>query len=344
MQRFAHTVVQAPWSGRALLDLLAERFSYQRRDTWERLVRQGAILVNGQLSQPSQTVRTGDVIEYTVSRLDEPPVATDYRVLLDDGVVLAIDKPADLPCHPAGRFFRNTLWAFLRRDIGLSAVHFVNRLDRETSGIVLLARDAEAARRLGQPARRRAMVKEYLAIVEGTLREPVHAHGWLEEDTRSALRKKRRFVAAGPEAELPAGAERAETWFEPVRQAGGLTLVRARLGTGRMHQIRASLLALGLPVVGDKVYGLDETCYLRFIDKTLSAADRQLLRLDRQALHAWRLRFAHPRTDAIVDLESPLPADMARLVPFTPGWPPGGQRPAPGRGSRRRSGCSRTPG
>lgn len=315
MQRFAHTIVQPPWSGRALLDVLAERFSYQSRERWERLIRQGAILVNGQLSQPQRTVQRGDAVEYVVPTLEEPPVATDYRVLLDDGAVLAIDKPGDLPCHPAGRFFRNTLWAFLRRDLGLSDVHFVNRLDRETSGIVLLARDAQAARRLGQPGRRKAMVKEYLAVVEGLLQEPVHARGWLEDDAASALRKKRRFVPESPGVVPSEGAEPAETWFEPVRQGGGLTLVRARLGTGRMHQIRATLLALGFPIVGDKVYGVDETCYLRFIAKTLSAADQQRLRLQRQALHAWRLRFPHPASDAIIDLESPLPADLAGLVP-----------------------------
>ena len=314
MKRFAQTLVQPPWNGRTLADMLTERFSYHGRQKWERLVLQGAVLVNGQPSQPEWVLQTGDTVEYVVPQLDEPPVATAYRVLLDDGAVLAIDKPADLPCHPAGRFFQHTRWAFLRRDLGLSEVHFVNRLDRETSGIVLLARDALAARKLGQPSRRKSMVKEYLAVVEGDLAEPIHAHGWMEDDPASVLRKKRRFVAAAPGAAPPEGADLAETWFEPVRNLGDLTLVRARLGTGRMHQIRATLFALGFPLVGDKVYGRDETLYLRFIDKTLSEADRQLLRLDRQALHAWRLRFTHPLTDAVIDLESPLPPDLARLT------------------------------
>jgi 23S rRNA pseudouridine955/2504/2580 synthase/23S rRNA pseudouridine1911/1915/1917 synthase len=99
-----------------------------------------------------------------------------------------------------------------------------------------------------------------------------------------------------------------------VRQGGDLTLVRARLGTGRTHQIRATLLALGFPLVGDKVYGRDETLYIRFIEKTLTPEDHRLLRLDRQALHACRLRFQHPLSDAILDLESPMPADLARLL------------------------------
>jgi 23S rRNA pseudouridine955/2504/2580 synthase/23S rRNA pseudouridine1911/1915/1917 synthase len=315
VKRFARTVVQAPWAGRNLLDLLAERFSYQGREKWERLVLQGAILVNGQASQPERLLQPGDAVEYVLPTLDEPPVATDYRVLYEDDAILAIDKPADLPCHPAGHFFHHTLWAFLRRDRGLTAVHFVNRLDRETSGIVLLAKDPATARKLGQPASRRSMVKEYLAVVEGRLLAPCHASGWLVPDTASRLRKKRRFVPAAAGAEPPAAAEFAETWFEPVRQASGLTLVRARLGTGRMHQIRATLLALGFPLVGDKAYGLDEGLYLRFIAKTLTDADRRLLRLDRQALHAWRLRFVHPLSAAVINLESPLPPDLAQLVP-----------------------------
>jgi len=119
----------------------------------------------------------GDVVEYIVHDLPEPPVATDYRIVYQDEAVLVVSRPGDLPCHPGGRFFRHTLWALLQRDLGKSEMGFVNRLDRETSGLVLIARTPEAARRLGQPLRRKSMVKEYLAIVEGAMDEPVYARG-----------------------------------------------------------------------------------------------------------------------------------------------------------------------
>jgi RluA family pseudouridine synthase len=315
VKRVAQTIIRHPWTGRTLHDLLGERFTYLTPDTWARLIASGDVRVNGERAMPAQLLAEGDRVDFTVPEIEEPAVATDYRVLYADEALLAVDKPADLPCHPGGKFFRHTLWALLRRDLGVDKLYFVNRLDRETSGIVLIARTALAARVCGRPARRRAMVKEYLAIVEGHLAQPVHAQGWMLDDTASTLRKKQRFVAGQAGVEPPPGASRAETWFEPVRRAGALSLLRVRLGTGRTHQIRATLLALGLPLVGDKVYGRDETLYVRFIERSLSDEDRRTLRLDRQALHSCRLQLQHPYTDALLDIESPLPPDLAALVP-----------------------------
>ncbi len=315
MKRCAQTTIHPPWTGRALLDMLGERFTYLQRDAWLRLIDSGSVRINGLQAEPLQTLGAGDRVDFTVPEVAEPTVATEYRLLYADEALLAVDKPADLPCHPGGKFFRHTLWAFLRRDLGVDKLYFVNRLDRETSGIVLVARTPLAARVCGKPTRRLAMVKEYLAVVEGHLAAPLHARGWMVDDTTSVLRKKQRFLAERPDGAVPDGAVWAETWFEPVRQAGALMLLRARLGTGRTHQIRATLLALGLPLVGDKVYGRDETLYIRFIEKTLSEADRRTLRLDRQALHSCHLRVLHPLTDAVLDIESPLPAELAALVP-----------------------------
>lgn len=315
MERRAQIIVPPPWAGRTLLDLLERRFTYHSREQWEDIVREGAVRIGSVPAGAETQLAAGDVVEYIVPDLPEPPVATDYRIVYQDETVLVVDKPGDLPCHPGGRFFRHTLWALLQRDLGKSEMGFVNRLDRETSGLVLIARTPEAARRLGQPLRRKSMVKEYLAIVEGAMDEPVYARGWLAPDTASALRKKQRFVLEEAGLPPPADSQVAETWFEPLQQQAGMTLVRARLGTGRTHQIRATLLALGYPLVGDKLYGRDEGRYLRFIDKTLTDADRRALRLDRQALHAARLRFQHPLNETVLDLNSPLPADMAGLMP-----------------------------
>ena len=218
---------------------------------------------------------------------------------------------------------KHTLWALLKRDLELETPHFVSRLDRETSGIVLIAKDKASAKACRRQAERRTLHKEYLLLATGTMTGAIHARGWMVPDDRSAVRKKRRFLPMEGPPSFFAAAESAETWFEPLRQCPGMTLVRAVLGSGRTHQIRATLTACGFPLVGDKLYGPDDTLFLRFVDGALTAADRRLLRLPRQALHASRLIFQHPRTNREIVLEAPLPGDMQALLcpPFGPAPP-----------------------
>ena len=132
--------------------------------------------------------------------------------------------------------------------------------------------------------------------------------GWLSPDPRSAIRKKRRFAPAAAGSPAPAqGAEWAETVFTRASVRDGFSVVTAQPRTGRLHQIRATLLSLGYPVVGDKLYGVDETLFLRFCTEALTEEDRRRLRLPRQALHAGYLRFHHPRFGALTETEAPLP-------------------------------------
>ena len=234
--------------------------------------------------------------------------SNDLGVVYEDPYLLVIDKPGNLCVHPTGPFFRHTLWHLVGSKYG--EIRFVHRLDRETSGLVIAARSRRAAAAMdngGTPVR-----KEYLALVTGEFRGTVRAEGFLVHDKTSAVRKKKRFVFAdSPEAaavRLDPTAETAATDLAEVsRVPPDMTLVRAILGTGRQHQVRATLHSLGFPLAGDKLYGPDERLFLKIKSQTLTDADLKSLRFGRQALHAAVLEFRHPFTGETIRCESPFP-------------------------------------
>lgn len=284
-------------AGLELARYLARRFTYLDEAGWAAQAAAGRIAVDGKPAEAGLVLEPGRRIAFDPGELREPDVDLRYRVVLDRPGFLVLDKSADLPVHPAGRYFRNTLWFEAGKRFG--PLRFATRLDRETSGLVLACRSAEAARRMQALDAEGRLGKSYLALVHGDFPdEPrcVLASGFLVKDEGSAVRKKRRFVPAGDPRETgaegrEAGAdgESCATELRLVSKAGDLSLVEARLLTGRTHQIRATLLALGFPVVGDKLYGRDEGLFLRFAEGALSDGDREVLQLGSQALHAWRL-------------------------------------------------------
>jgi len=314
-RRRACTLIPAAVAGQSVLEYLTGRFTYHTQDEWWERIRTGQILVDDRTPDPRDVLRGGETLEYCPTDLREPAVNRGFRIVFEDTSILVVDKPGDLPVHPGGRFFQNTLWALLRA-AGYPHFEFVNRLDRETSGLVLLARTPQAARHCRRQLERHTMEKVYLAVVEGAFRGPVRAEGWITGGSSGAIRKKQRFFPAeafDPERSIGKPPS-VLTVFELVRQVGGLSLIEARPVTGRLHQIRATLEALGFPLVGDKLYGVDETLFLRFIEDKLTPVDRVRLRLPRQALHAAELTFQHPETGERLRLSAPLPADMRSLV------------------------------
>jgi 23S rRNA-/tRNA-specific pseudouridylate synthase len=334
--------VPADRAGLPLAEFLAVRFALHSRDRWAAEIRAGCVRLNRQPADPEQAVAAGDTLEYRADDIEEPTVRTDVTALFEDRDVLVLNKPPNLPCHPGGIYLRHTLWAILRDEFHVATPVFVNRLDRETSGVMLVAKTAQAGRRCQAQIAAGRMEKRYLALVEGDFPEALQATGYLVADSYPAIRKRRLFVPAPPEEPSPADAddtatpqkwyakfvasphrppppanakaEWAETAFRRLSRAGPVSEVEARPATGRIHQIRATLHALGFPVVGDKLYGPDPAIFVRFCDGTLSEADRQRLRLDRQALHATYLRFRHPTTGRSVEFAAPVPDDLSDLL------------------------------
>lgn len=294
------------WSGAnlKLADYLAGRFTYRSRTEWCARIASGEITLNGKIADAETILQLHDQIEYRPQDITEPPADLDYRTVFEDDTLLVIDKPGNLCMHPAGPFFKHTLWHLLCSKYG--NIHFVNRLDRETSGLLLAAKDPKTAKKLAKSI----TGKKYMVIVHGDFPETLAADGFLLS-ANSIVRKKRKFTAQMPD-DPPF--ESSSTHFRKLSSANGLSLVEATLFTGRMHQIRASSFSLGFPVAGDKLYGLDETFYLKQRTGELTAEDQQKLLLPRQALHSAFLEFIHPASGEKVSFSAPMPEDMQNLL------------------------------
>jgi len=300
--RIVRTSIDWSSAGLRLADLLAGRFTYRSREEWIERIAAGEITVNNAAVDPEQILNIHDVIEYRPAELPEPPAVLDYKIVYENEHFLVIDKPGNLCMHPAGPFFKHTLWHLLCSKYG--DIHFINRLDRETSGLLLAAKDPESARCFAR--KDNFYAKIYQVIVHGKFDKTVDAAGFLHP-AGGIIRKKRAFSYDCPAAPP---FESASTRFIPLRTGEKFSLLRAELDTGRRHQIRATLCSLGFPVVGDKLYGVDEKLYLKQKDESFTGEDRQKLIISRQALHAAELSFSLPGETEIMSFTSQLPAEL----------------------------------
>jgi 23S rRNA pseudouridine1911/1915/1917 synthase len=216
---------------------------------------------------------------------------SSFRIAHEDEHLLVVDKDAGLVVHPARGHSEGTLAQLLAgsaRGGDPERAGIVHRLDRDTSGLLVVARSEEAHRALQAALARRQIRREYLALVQG---HPPARTGTIEAPVGRSPRARTRMSIGG------AAAREARTHFTLERALAGASLLRMRLETGRTHQIRVHLGAVGLPVCGDAVYGV-----------------AGVFGLERQFLHACRLAFQHPVTGAPIDVSSPLPADLQRAL------------------------------
>jgi len=306
----------APGEQGLRLDIfLSQKDAGLSRSQARRLIDGGEALVDGRPARASYRLRPGERVS-----LHRPPpapagiVAEDIPldIRYEDDAVLVVDKPAGMVVHPAAGNSRGTLVNALQFHCGrLSSVGglmrpgIVHRLDKGTSGLMVIAKTDEAHRHLSEQFKKRRVSKHYTVLVHGDLREdegvidaPVGRH--------PVERKKMSTASRRGKAAL--------TRWRVLERYGDCTLLEAQIETGRTHQIRVHLGAMGHPVVGDAVYGGSK----RAADRTALRA--ALKRLARQALHAGRLSFLHPLTGRVMSFESPLPADMAEVIDFLKGW------------------------
>jgi len=225
-------------------------------------------------------------------------------ILQDDDDLLVINKPGWLVCHPSKNGPLSSLVGACREYTGLDRLHLISRLDRETSGLILLAKRPALARQLQTAVEKQLSKKLYLTVLRGEMQQDRHVDAMLGRDTQSLVHVKQAVRTDGI-------GKAAQTLFHPIYADNGYTLAQVQILTGRKHQIRAHALHIGHPVAGDKIYGPDDLLYLDFIDDGWTDRHEELLEMKRQALHAWQLSIQCESGD--FHFTAPVPDDMREL-------------------------------
>ena len=321
---------------------LQHHLHWRSRTSIQRLIRDGSVLLAPALPRPAvrqrasappkrsaelhserksgRLLRDGALVvvkipeELQIRPLAQPP--DDLVVLYEDEEVLAADKPPLLPVHPSGRYLNDTLIQRVHARFHIESnktarlpIRLCHRLDRETSGVCLCGKGDLAHRDLMRQFERRKVEKEYLAIVHGS---PDGERGDIElpigPARRSSVHLKMAVVPVGR------GGQPSKTQWRVLERYERVTLVACRPFTGRQHQIRVHMDAIGHPLVGDKLYGVDEEIFLRNARGELEERDRRALELERQALHNHRLVWSSPRTGDRIEVVSPLARDLREYL------------------------------
>jgi 23S rRNA pseudouridine1911/1915/1917 synthase len=299
MNEIHHLVADA--SGARLDKFVGERCPEISRTQAQKLIAEGYVSINGKLARASQKLEIDDKIDIIIPPTPPSllaPEAIPLRIAYEDDDLLVVDKPAGLTVHPAPGHPEHTL-------VNAILAHFprlvefgdslrpgiMHRLDKDTSGLMLVAKNLKAQANLVGQFKARTIVKAYQVLVTGRL---TPEHGLIEAAIGRDPRDRKRMAVV-------AGGREARTEYQVIRYLDGFTLLEIMPETGRTHQIRVHLAAIGYPVVGDTVYGV-KSAYL-----------------SRQFLHAYRLGFKLPSTNEYMEFTSELPRDLAdalrRLAP-----------------------------
>ena len=289
------------------------------RSELQKAIDGGHVTVNARPTKSSYKVRNNDSLYV---RLPEPvhdaivPEDIPIEVLYEDECVALINKPPDMVVHPARGHWSGTLanaLAFrfkenLSNANGTFRPGIVHRLDRDTSGVILIAKDEVTHREVSQQFESRQVHKEYVALTTGELdRDSDYVEAGLKH--HPTIREQMVAVTDPTDPD----AKSACSFYEVLERFRGFTLVKIQPRTGRTHQIRVHLAFVGCPVLADRVYGSGGQFSLSQVVPGLTPAEDEVL-IKRQALHAYRLRFKHPKFGRWVEVEAPLPADIRRAL------------------------------
>jgi len=306
MPKLRFQYVSGSQGAETLVQFLTRRFPYHNEPEWTDLVLAGNVTVNNSPVSPRLQLRTGHRIAYERPATAEPPVDDRFHILHEDEHLLVVDKPANLPTSPSGKYWDHCLVHIAAKRLGYRQLYAVHRLDRETSGANVLAKTSEAASILGKAFAAGQVQKEYTAILRGDFPcRDAFVSVPLMNDPEGEIRIRQVPSTAG---------RKAETRFTLLARLPGASLVRALPLTGRTHQIRAHAWYLGHPVLGDKLYGSADAVFLNFTRSEVRILER------RQLLHSSRIRFPHPVTSDLVDVRSS-PQSLLEIFSMAPRSP-----------------------
>jgi 23S rRNA pseudouridine1911/1915/1917 synthase len=304
--------------GMRLDQYLAGMFSDYSRSVVRKVIDGGGVLVNDRPAKASYKVRYGDRVRVTLpAPTHELPVPEDIplKILYEDEFLAVINKPHDMVVHPAKGHWSGTLanalsfhFAQLSQLNGDYRPGIVHRLDRDTSGVILVAKDEQTHRDLSAQFESRKVFKEYRAITQGVLDRD---SDYIEARIGHHPTDRVKMAALDPDDE-DEGKE-ACSYYEVIERFRGYTFCRIFPRTGRTHQIRVHLASVGCPVLADKIYSGRDVLKLSDLVPGLGEGADEVL-LPRQALHAARLRFLHPRLRQTIEAEAPLPPEFERTL------------------------------
>jgi len=302
-------IVASDCSGQRLDRFLVSQLPELSRSRIQSLMEEGRVLVDGVARKASYHVVSGEILAVEIPPTPPPGVEAEpipLDILYEDADVAVINKPAGMIVHPGAGTDAGTLVAaifnYFGGGVGLSTIGgplrpgIVHRLDKDTSGAILIALTDEAHRKLVEDFRDRRITKKYVALLHGNIKGE---SGSVELPIARDLRRRSRMTARRREG------REARTDWRVLLRLKGYTLIEAGLHTGRTHQIRVHFSALGCPVVGDTLYGAP---------RQERAVSTLLPSLNRNFLHASRIAFAHPRTSQRIEIRAPLPSELADFV------------------------------
>lgn len=292
---------------------LAEAIEDASRSFVQKMIKDGRVSVNGGTClKPGRTMTAGDRVRAEIP----PPVETDLvpediplDVLYEDAELIVVNKPSGLVVHPAPGHYRGTLLNailhrcpdFQKSGADLSRPGIVHRLDRYTSGVLVVAKTAAAFAGLSEQARAHTFDRRYLTLVRGVFKEE---RGRIEASIGRSLSDPARMSVTG------IGGRDAVTLFEVLERFSMASYLSVKLETGRTHQIRVHMRFSGHPVLGDPTYGITDYSNWNLKPETRSALEA----LDGQALHAERLGFVHPASGEMLAFSAPIPSDFQRAL------------------------------
>jgi 23S rRNA pseudouridine1911/1915/1917 synthase len=302
--------------GTRLDQYLAAMFPEYSRSVIQKAIEAHAVIVNGKPTKASYKVRYNDLVRI---QLPEPthdlPVPEDIPldVLYEDEFLAIINKPADMVVHPAKGHWSGTLvnaiqfrFSTLSQVGGERRPGIVHRLDRDTSGVILIAKEERTHRDMSYQFETRKVFKEYVALTAGA---PDRDSDYIESRIGHHPHDRIKMIATDDEDD----GKDACSYYEVIERFRGFAFCRIQPRTGRTHQIRVHLASIGCPVLADKIYSGRDELKLSDLVANLGAEKDEVL-LARQALHAHRLRFQHPRTHQVVEARAPLPPDYEKTL------------------------------